>query len=74
MTRKPESGCGLGNLPKGLLIEFSMFFDASVWRIQQKGITIKFWMEASRIDRSLKFLIVSEISFGYNSRAAQASL
>lgn len=70
MIRKPESGCGLGNLPKSLLIDFYMFFDSSVWRIQQKGITIKFWMETSRIDRSLKFLIVSEISFGYNSRAA----
>lgn len=56
-------------LPGEYQIDFSMFFDSSVWHIQQKGNTIKLWKETSRIDRSLKFLVVSEISLLYNSKA-----
>lgn len=61
-------------LPGEYQIDFSMFFDSSVWRIQQKSNTIKLWKETSRTDRSLKFLVVSEISFLYNSKAVLASL
>lgn len=41
-------------LPGEYQIDFSMFFDSSVWHIQQKGINIKLQMVTSRIDRNLK--------------------